>query len=211
MWDCLIECMSLHCILFLHCLGSLAGIIFLRNGPHFLYTQKNRFYTSLKKNRVKGLEKPPLLQKEVSFKVALIGVVWTALSYHTLNFLEILRLNDGTSTHEVRHGDVAEQGSTRESAVQFKNLTKLYTHLEPICFVLCFGEPAKKREPFAIKARMGLFGFQVYNYHHFCALSSWSLLISVQVFKKHLIHQILLCQSHVFDTWKPMRSLTFLC
>ena len=27
MWDCLIECMSFHCISFLHCLGSLAGII----------------------------------------------------------------------------------------------------------------------------------------------------------------------------------------
>ena len=31
MWDCLIECMPLHCILFLHCLGSLAGIIFFQN------------------------------------------------------------------------------------------------------------------------------------------------------------------------------------
>ena len=29
MWDCLIECMSFHCISFLHCLGSLAGIIFV--------------------------------------------------------------------------------------------------------------------------------------------------------------------------------------
>ena len=28
MWVCLIECMSLHYISFLHCLGSLAGIIF---------------------------------------------------------------------------------------------------------------------------------------------------------------------------------------
>ena len=27
MWDCLIECMSFDCISFLHCLGSLAGII----------------------------------------------------------------------------------------------------------------------------------------------------------------------------------------
>ena len=74
--------------------------------------------------------------------------------YHTLNFLDILRLDDGSKAHIQRHGDVAGKGSTRESSVQVYTVG---THL----FVLCFGEPARKREPFAIKTGVGSVGFQV--------------------------------------------------
>ena len=52
-------------------------------------------------------------------EVALIGgSLEDSKYYHTLNFLDILRLDDGSKAHIQRHGDVAGKGSTRESSVQ---------------------------------------------------------------------------------------------